>query len=440
MRAPRERSEQDDPSPVGVARAPEQPPDALLRLQRGAGNAAVTRMIQRMVGLEYQTSVKLSSSEGLTEGATLASADGWHVVADEVKGNTGELEFVTDPFESSDELEAAAAGAQQAALAIEVDSVSTFRDTSPLSDIVPGAPDEVEYEHSADEVSAAPQATWDVPLARITELMKMMDEPLLGRQYGGAPEDERTWSLAGGEPDDAEALANCADLVEDWFDTNVDEPQRYQRLMGLSALALSYIVSGASQKATQPYAKLIAPLLSRTSFSSMWQQLSKLEKELFDPGNAGGGQGGKATNFSDWLSDLAYEYASTYGTEDPGTALYPHGFKSESTDKKVRGPDILDWLFSIVAPGPGGRDMLSPPAQGSQSMGRFKARGPAAMVELRRLPKNLPATSWSPFAVHVFGLYLQLFAAELEETYADRLAARTGGQFGSNPFAVLAPG
>ena len=165
------------PADRPATRAPQPLPEAVLRLQRSAGNAATARAIQRKVGLEYQTAVKVKGPSTIKEGATIAEGDGWHIVADEVSGTTGDLEFVTDPFETAEELAAATAGAQAAAQRIKVDATSTMPASDPLSGIVPGAPASYTYEHSRAEVTAAPQTTWDVPLARISALLRMMEQP-----------------------------------------------------------------------------------------------------------------------------------------------------------------------------------------------------------------------------------------------------------------------
>jgi hypothetical protein len=475
MRARVQRTRRDGRETASAGPRAGQPlAEAILRLQRGAGNAVTARTIQRMVGLEYQTGVPVKGKEPLKEGAPLAAGTGWHVVADEVKGDTGVLEFVTSHFGVEEALAKAAAGAQASAQNISVEPTNTSRVWKPLSSIVPSAPAGYEYQQAMSDVTAAPQATWDVPLDRIAELLMGMRTPMLG-PFGGDPTIDLSDSLSGDAPEDAKMLALCAEHVESWFEKK-GRPGRkgHERLIGLASLALSYILSGAAQQGTQPYAKTIAPVLARTSFSSLWGQLSDPEKRMFDrpinmedededdwltrddddeipaveeeenegqqdadasdsdeddlhpaPVIVSEGEEDEeeeaapppsaAENFTTWLRRLGYDLAAEHKElATPRPRVFAQGYRSEQGGETVEGPLTQDWLASIVDP-KGGKDLMSPPNRGSASMGRLNATAPTAVLELRRMPKSLAVEDWTDFAKHVFGLYLKLVGEEVAQ-------------------------
>jgi hypothetical protein len=424
-------------------------------------------VIQRKVGLEFQTGVHLTSTEQLQEGAPIAQQDGWYVVADEVKagGIKGDLEFVTAPFEEKESLVSAAKQARSAGekIAEKMDIFSPIPKTTPLSAFVPGAPDTVKVEHPNSEVTAAPQATFDIPLSRVTTLLKRMTKPLLGQRFGGEPSNEGTWSLSGESPKEGQVLRNSAELIEKWFADNVEKPHRYRNLMGLASMILSYVINAGrqGQDKSLPYAKLIAPVMSRTSFSSLWKQLTKLERNFFlrlvrvpeldeDSSNSSDEESlpeesenedsKVAENFKAWMDDMVYLYVRDFDVgeeEEPDNMLFPGGYQDEKTDKTRRGPRRHEWLRSIADPGKGGRDLLSPTKGGSPAMGKYDAKSATAMLELRRMPKGLLVSEWDAFAAHVFDLYADLFATEQEESYSDRLSAKHGVHVPDNPFEVL---
>ncbi len=397
--------------------------------------------VQRKVGFEFQTGVHVVGTKNLTEGDEIGTGNGWYVVADEVKGRRGDLEFVTDPFEEERPLTRTVSGAQAAAQKIDDLRAKDSQGPSPLCDFVAKADVGITVEHPTSEVTAAPQATYDVPLELVTTLLQEQVEPQLGSQFGGDPTDERTWSLSGESPEEAQILANCAALIEDWGKRNLPNPNHYHRLMGLASLILSYVINAARQDKTKslPYAKLIAPVMSRTSFSSLWEQLSSRERAVFDESSMPEiteevdeendyvseeeevgeeeeeeeeEEDPAANNFSNWMLNMADLYAQRFNVPEKEQAswlaLFPAGYRSEGSRTKVDGPTLPEWFRSIVAPDKSGKDLLSPPEHGSLSMGEKTAVTPTAMLELRRLPKNLPVSAWTDFARHIFGLYSSL--------------------------------
>jgi hypothetical protein len=254
-----------------------------------------------------------------------------------------------------------------------------------------------------------------VPLERITPFFKAINSPALNVPFEESP-DKESWGLAGGSPEEGKVLAQSAELMEDWFGEHVDKPADYQKLMGLASLVLSYIMNAARQDPGKPlaYAKLIAPVMSRNSFSSLWAQISETEQQLFEhpvavpevEGGSGEEGNSPALNFTDWMLDMVDYYEQRFNVpehEASGADVFPGGYLSQSGAEKP-GPSIEHWLPSIVEP-EGQKDLLSPPAGGSPSMGAKEAASASAALELRRLPKGLAVGDWTLFAARIFELY-----------------------------------
>lgn len=273
---------------------------------------------------------------------------------------------------------------------------------------MPDAFDDIYYRHASGEVTAAPQATWDLPMDRLLPLLKRMRRPDLGETFGRDPGDPATHTLSGESQQDSAVLAGCADLVEQWVRAAVPAPDAYKPLMGVSALALSYLVSGHAHTERAPYTKLLPPLLARTSFSSMWKELAEAEKCLFDrklpaTGAVTTGEApvltdtDRAANLAEWLAGLAGQYLKTH----------------RNRQDAVGNPPVY------------AKDLLSPPPGGSKSMGAYEAKRQEAMVELRRIPKHLPVDMWTAFAERIYELYAEVVGAEFAARREEQEALTT---------------
>lgn len=116
-------------------------------------------------------------------------------------------------------------------------------------------------------------------------------------------------------------------------------------LLGFLQIIVNYAFRGQNVDVSKSPAKFTFFLMARTSFSSMYRTLlSKEEKKLFN-----------AIVTSDGiLKELGLDRKSKF---------FKSGFKGQG-----KAITVYEWLVSIMNPGD---DLLSPPAGGSQAMGRF---------------------------------------------------------------------
>jgi len=272
-----------------------------------------------------------------------------------------------------------------------------------------------------EKVIANPQATIDLQLSRINDLF------ILSGLGGVIPQDAfpraKRWerSLSGENPEEGEMLYQIAFFVKREIAKLTKTPEKYEGIAGLSSLILSYLVSNLHTGGMLGYAKLIAPIMARTDFSSMWRLLPEVEKSLFLLDTDSSGDGKKKAessdgkddalikrNYVDWLLGVMTNFIPlpTTDTETDPTKVFPKGYGAHLTGEKVAGPDRKAWLESI--PGEG-KDLLSPPEKGSASMGEKDATKIGhAIVELRRFKQNLPIESWADFAAAFVTIYEQL--------------------------------
>jgi Domain of unknown function (DUF4157) len=108
-----------------------------------------------------------------------------------------------------------------------------------------------------------------------------------------------------------------------------------------------YITRGQTVPRRGEIAKSAFRLMSRTSFSSIYDNLlSKTEQDLFK----------KIIKDKVFLNEFSIDTKTKFFIDG-------HGH-----DKHYEGPTVQNWLKSIIGTG---SDLLSPPAGGSQAMGRF---------------------------------------------------------------------
>ncbi len=223
-------------------------------------------------------------------------------------------------------------------------------------------------------------------------------------------------SLSGENPEEGEMLYQIAFFIKREIAKLTDKPRAYEGIAGLSSLILSYLVSNVHASETLGYAKLIAPIMARTDFRSMWRLLSEEEKTLFlDNANSSERIQEKddeviKRSYIKWLLEIMNDFIPLPKRDkntDP-SKVFPKGFGAHLTSDKIEGPGREEWLTSI--PGREKRkDLLSPPAGGSKSMGEKDATEIGhAIVELRRFKQNLPIESWANFAVAFVTIYEQL--------------------------------
>jgi hypothetical protein len=177
----------------------------------------------------------------------------------------------------------------------------------------------------------------------------------------------------------------------------------FKSFEGLLALVLSYIHTGSLDPQPLPYSKVIAPLMSRTNFYSLYRLLEKEEQEAFIVDNVLG-----------------------FAELDDGP-LFRGGFKLNKLTEK--GPLRSEWIQSIIdgtnlgtkeEPKMAKADLLSQgsgstAARSSSSLGAFpdpdeslKKKKELAVLELRRLPREQALQDWTPTALAIFELFQKL--------------------------------
>lgn len=181
----------------------------------------------------------------------------------------------------------------------------------------------------------------------------------------------------------------------------------FDQLKGLLTLVISYLMVGANEPQQMPYAKVIAPLMARTNFYTMFRQLTPVEQALFNS------------------NDFILAAANMPGSG--GTQLFAAGFSHGA--KTEHGPTRGAWIDSIANGSPGAlfgtlwrssTDLMSQgsgstAAANSSSLGsmnqldrRVTGQQDLAVLELRRLPKQVQRAEWPQMALDIFDMIVNL--------------------------------
>jgi hypothetical protein len=212
-------------------------------------------------------------------------------------------------------------------------------------------------------------------------------------------------SLVGMNVDDAMSLVTARQYALAAVDAHVATlplpAPNFEKLKGLLTLVISYLLVGQNTAQVMPYSKIIAPLMARTNFYAMFQQLAAWEQAWFRTAN------------------VVLAAAHMAGTG--GTAVFPHGFHHRGNVE--HGPSRAAWLDSIARGSPGTlfgslwrnkTDLLSQgsgsrAAANSTSLGampeldtRVTGERDLAVLELRRLPKKVHRAEWRQMALGIF--------------------------------------
>lgn len=213
-------------------------------------------------------------------------------------------------------------------------------------------------------------------------------------------------SLVGMNLKDAQTLFDAKEAAVHAVDLQLgmlpDPRPDFDKLKGFLTLVLSYILVGHHQTDVYPYSKIIAPLMARTNFYTMFRLLDADERALF------------TENFVLTAAGLA-------GTG--ATPLFAHGFWNKGFWNEAainRGPTRAAWIDSIIQGSPGmlfGRYATDLMSQGSGSIAAQNSSGLGAMaeadqrvtgerdlavLELRRLPKSVHRAEWRQMALDIF--------------------------------------
>lgn len=178
----------------------------------------------------------------------------------------------------------------------------------------------------------------------------------------------------------------------------------FSKLKGLLTLVISYLLIGDREPKVMKYSKIIAPLMARTNFYTMYRLLADWERTLF-------------------TENFVLNAAGLVGTG--GTNIFNSGFYHNEGIE--HGPTRGEWIDSII----NGRtssilevrkpqDLMSQgsgsaAAENSSSLGsmtnpdrRVSGQQDLAVLELRRLPKKVHRTEWSQMALDIFNMIIGL--------------------------------
>lgn len=442
-------------------------PAELVALQRSAGNQRVAalvaasrqRTLARRIGFEFQTGVKLSKPSKFTRNTPIERHGTWSIDPDEIKkhGQDGEacdLEYVTEPFEDND------AGGLRSTMEAMRDHAGLLVQDQKL-----GAGQDVNVDSVPATVTAAPQATVGVSLDKIGALIDARANPILAGMVptntGQTPTLFGMSDSGGQNLADARAAAQAAVTRAPGAKgfTGNREP-----VLGFLTLVYSYLLSSQRlEGADKPlkYAKLLAPMMTRTNFRALFLQVERDVAQLLDFDVPGEHFRTTQQLTSYWTASAAKRISDVEGAfkEDfpdwilkgtgigAGKLVFPQGYKTPDLpgEKPLKGPTRQQWLESIVSEGqsvlseaiegqkeylarlkqvegfmPSRTDALSPVPFGSTSMGlrvkenpqklgTYQVQNPfevhpnelRALLELRRLPKGVPAPRWPDYALAV---------------------------------------
>ena len=361
--------------------------EALLDHYAPAGGAPGATPVQRKVGLEFETNVPVRDKDDkeVAYKTPVLEQTGWHIEAD-----SSNLEFVTDPFDTWSGLSQAISRASGAATAIERRMAAEAPQRAALKGgwrVGNG---------TAMTVASAPQASGGVPLDKLPDLFATVASTKIDPTRGGPAEGQPRNSLMGMHAPDADTPAAGA-----WGATAAieairtkrkgegkeDPPGGFKKLEGVLGLIYLYIGKGEAQATVWSYAKLIAPIMARTSVSHMVAALDPEERACLTVDNV--------------LAPLGIA---------PDAPMYAKGFKTKTGVS--HGPTRRAWIEGLGR----GVDMLSDESdtwEGSAAMGEMemdtaKDGAPLAVLELRRLPKGATPAQWPMFAKAVYDFFATL--------------------------------
>ncbi|MEV0639433.1 DUF4157 domain-containing protein [Streptomyces sp. NPDC050619] len=264
-------------------------------------------------------------------------------------------------------------------------------------------------------IAAGPQTTAGVHLSRIPQLIGAITGP--PPRPAGAEAEAEAEAEATPNPmsqlDIRKVQATARERVNAFlgngFVVPSADPEREpavpsDRLRGLLTLTATYLIGGDLSR-DQDYVKAIAPMLARTDFAAMYAQLPQEERENFaaDP---------------DAFVDVAVRAA---GLPTPDAPVFAANI-GRSAPVNIQHVTRRLWLRGMV----GGQDLMSAEgyrshdwgrsdndrlAEEFESMGSFGAQtdpGNMAIVELRRMRKNVPYQEWPRLALMAFDLIRQV--------------------------------
>ncbi|MFC5804563.1 DUF4157 domain-containing protein [Streptomyces formicae] len=380
--------------------------------------------IQRKVGFEFETNMLVRAGEkpviSKNEKVFEAASGDWYITPD-----ASALEFVTVPFE--EEGDAPELERMSKAVSEMANAFGQLHTSAKLASLMDGnaelrevlSEEGTTHQHNGNDVYvpgadrlypplAKPQATGGVGLEKMLALFKAVVSEELPLKSPSNPEDVAilgedpekradTTTLGGANPKRDAAILTDAQSFADKYVTDLQSSGTGE-LKGLLALVFSYLLAGAQQSGRQDQAKYFLPLMSRMSFSAMYEALPEEAKSAFDPARI-----------------LA---VAGLAPDDP---VYKEGFADHGAgdSAKSRGPQRRQWLDSIASGGPdlmsagGGSTVTEGMKASSPAMGQHHRLDPGhvpgaaelVQVELRRLPGQVPPEEWLPVAAAIFEMF-----------------------------------
>lgn len=267
--------------------------------------------------------------------------------------------------------------------------------------------DGYKFKKQMAEVLAAPQATIDIQLYKMEELLEELKKSNIdsvenrtnsivlpsssneqSKINGNNKENNSRKSLIGEIPEHAEILfraKNGVDKIEQIKD------DKYKSLRGLMILVVSYLLTGNEFVGIMKYSKMIAPIMARNSFYSMYHSLSDEEKIMFTIENVL-----KAANMDGEGKKHIYKAGFEY-----------YYMNNDNTIRKEisYGPSREEWINSIInGVNDKSTDLMSKGSnstvvKSSESLGNMPMKKidnkEYAILELRRIPKHIPINKWN---------------------------------------------
>ncbi|MFS2006885.1 DUF4157 domain-containing protein [Duganella sp. CT11-25] len=396
---------------------------------RQAGNAGVSQLqqpVQRRVGFEFQTNIKLRKSDGRlpTFKTPLLQSENWHIECD-----SGDLEFVTAPLNDYEDVHQVLAEIVHWANTLaQVKGEIPEAESERLSSLLNSKyPDEVaeaqedlkdsetrplgampQNEESplgsmfavgrATEMTASPQTTIGIPLDRIISALHLVaaEKTTVGAHSDKPMEVSLASAQNGNEPPLVSAHDATVNLVEKFRKARpqINDEATWRKLEGVIGLAASYIrTANVAGRRGYGYTKIVAPMMSRVNFSALFAELPEQVRPFFN----------------------AESLAAASGITEDALMFGPKGAKQEFS-KVIPGPTLRTWVESIRA----GHDALSTLGIGhdvgtesfiedSESMGQFDEldtedrnfQVPLVPIELRQISKAVPVSHWHDLAIEI---------------------------------------
>jgi hypothetical protein len=409
-------------------RAPEQ---ALLQLQRTAGNQAVRQLIQRAVGYEFQViASQVPDNEALPKDAKLPiKLKGW-----ELQNDSGNLEFVVketnDLAESKQRVTAAKEVAEKFAQGAAIVKGGA------LSPRAAGSLEAVRARSKVTKGDAQPQINADIRIDQIEKFFATYaDKDLLDRErHGGDPTVQdpelfrnrstfSSWKKTRGEL--TESALTWIDPPQKVLEKMVapekpaERPVHVAMLRGLMRLMFQYLVHGKKQHMPPPDFMKDLPALSKSNMGLAAKQIAFAKDYLDD-------EGARVDSVTNMITDLL-------------TVMTGRGREEFVFSTITDGPRITQWVETIVLRGDdplasleegqgkgkpfGSQRETYPTSLGGLGLGKGSeahkrasdplqtAKIPELVVEMRRLPE-IPPEQWVTFGEKWFKVFEGLRARQ----------------------------